>query len=89
MNSVTRNIFRITILFILLILTMMIFAIGSTIKAQSSVSGKVGVYGDPQTNDSEYRSVLRSITENTPDYRFILNVGGVVENGNSKSDWNN
>jgi uncharacterized repeat protein (TIGR02543 family) len=45
-------------------------------------------YGDTRTNDAEHRSVLQSIKNNTPDYRFIINVGDDVEDGNSVSLWN-
>ncbi|MGA1871371.1 MAG: metallophosphoesterase [bacterium] len=45
------------------------------------------IYGDTRTNDRAHRNVLRSITNNTPDYRFLINVGDVVEDGNSESQW--
>ncbi len=44
-------------------------------------------YGDTRTNDAAHRSVLQSIKNNTPDYRFIINVGDDVEDGNSVYLW--
>ncbi len=46
------------------------------------------IYGDTRTNDAAHRSVLAAMAANTPDYAFIVNVGDVVEDGNSLMDWN-
>ncbi len=48
---------------------------------------KCVIYGDTRSNDSAHRSVLRAIVNNTPDYKFIINVGDVVNDGDSKSLW--
>ena len=40
-------------------------------------------YGDTRTNDVAHRSVLQSIRSNTPDYKFLFNVGDIVEDGSS------
>jgi len=45
-------------------------------------------YGDTRTNDEAHRSVLRSIKKNTPDYKFIINVGDDVEDGKDLGLWN-
>lgn len=45
-------------------------------------------YGDTRTNDAAHRSVLQSIRNNTLDYKFIINVGDDVEDGNSAYLWN-
>jgi hypothetical protein len=45
------------------------------------------VYGDTRSNDAAHRSVLTSIKGNTPDFKFIINVGDVVSAGSSSSDW--
>lgn len=44
-------------------------------------------YGDTRTNDDDHRAVLQAIMDNTPDYKFIINVGDVVANGTEISDW--
>ncbi|MFQ5825134.1 MAG: Ig-like domain-containing protein [bacterium] len=44
-------------------------------------------YGDTRSNDDQHRKVLQSMMNNTSDYRFIINVGDVVSNGTSTSDW--
>lgn len=44
-------------------------------------------YGDTRTNKEAHRSVLRAITANTPDYRFMINVGDVTENGMHPRLW--
>ncbi len=44
-------------------------------------------YGDTRTNDDDHRAVLQAIVNNTPDYKFIVNVGDVVETGTLVSDW--
>jgi uncharacterized repeat protein (TIGR02543 family) len=45
-------------------------------------------YGDTRTNDVAHRQVLQAIVHNTPDYRFLFNVGDVVEDGSNTSLWN-
>ncbi|MFQ6115702.1 MAG: metallophosphoesterase [bacterium] len=44
-------------------------------------------YGDTRSNDDQHRKVLQSIMNNTPDYRFIINVGDVVASGGNASLW--
>lgn len=50
-------------------------------------SWKFIVYGDTRSSDDDHRDVLRTITERSPDYRFIINVGDVVKNGDNGSQW--
>ncbi|MGB2870165.1 MAG: metallophosphoesterase [Bacteroidota bacterium] len=45
-------------------------------------------YGDTRTNDAAHRSVLQAMKNNTPDYRFIINVGDDVEDGANVTLWN-
>ena len=45
-------------------------------------------YGDTRTNDAAHRSVLQSMKNNTPDYKFIINVGDDVEDGTNVLLWN-
>ena len=45
------------------------------------------VYGDTRSHDSTHRDVLESVMQNTPDYKFMINVGDVVEDGESSSQW--
>ena len=52
-----------------------------------SQSWKFIVYGDTRTDDVAHRYVLESIMKNSPDYKFIINVGDVVETGSLRSDW--
>ncbi|MGA1824579.1 MAG: hypothetical protein ACMUIP_07915, partial [bacterium] len=52
---------------------------------EADASWKFIIYGDTRSNDSAHRRVLRSITQNTPDYRFLINVGDVVEDGTRES----
>jgi len=72
------------ILIAFLIALIVIIAVNSNTAA---ASWKFVVYGDTRTDDSAHRSVLRSIAQNTPDYRFIINVGDVVADGTSGSQW--
>jgi len=51
-------------------------------------SWKFIIYGDTRTNDEAHRSVLQAIKTNTPDYRFVINVGDVVNSGSITEDWN-
>ncbi|UCG63843.1 MAG: metallophosphoesterase, partial [Deltaproteobacteria bacterium] len=44
-------------------------------------------YGDTRSNDDDHRAVLQAIMNNTPDYRFIVNVGDVVADGTDTNDW--
>jgi predicted phosphodiesterase len=44
-------------------------------------------FGDTRNNKPEHREVLESIVENTPDYKFIINVGDVVDHGDIESEW--
>ena len=50
---------------------------------EAEAAWKFVVYGDTRSDDSAHRSVLSSIAQNTPDYRFIINVGDVVADGTS------
>lgn len=74
-----KNFFAILIAFIA------IFAVNVN---EAKAAWKFVVYGDTRSDDSVHRSVLRSIAQNTPDYRFIINVGDVVEDGTIASQWN-
>jgi predicted phosphodiesterase len=56
--------------------------------SEAEAAWKFVVYGDTRSNDSAHRSVLRSMAQNTPDYRFIINVGDVVADGTNASQWN-
>ncbi len=44
-------------------------------------------FGDTRNNKPEHREVLEAIMANTPDYKFIINVGDVVDHGDSLSEW--
>ncbi|MCK5332189.1 MAG: metallophosphoesterase, partial [Candidatus Marinimicrobia bacterium] len=46
-------------------------------------------YGDTRNNPprSQHSEVLQSIMVNTPDYKFIINVGDVVDHGEIASEW--
>ena len=50
-------------------------------------SWKFIVYGDTAANDANHRAVLQTIMNYTPDFKFIINVGDVVANGELLSDW--
>jgi len=50
-------------------------------------SWKFIVYGDTALNDANHRAVLQAIMNYTPDYKFIINVGDVVADGELLSDW--
>jgi len=52
-----------------------------------SQSWKFIIYGDTRTHDDAHRSVLQSMMKNSPDYRFIINVGDVVNRGSESKDW--
>lgn len=45
------------------------------------------VYGDTRSNDDAHRSVLTAIVNNTPDYKFIINVGDVIGRGGQVDMW--
>ncbi len=53
----------------------------------SAQSWKCIIYGDTRSYDTAHRGVLQSMMNNTPDYKFIINVGDVVATGSSSSDW--
>lgn len=76
-----------TFLKVLLIVLICVAGIVS-VTAQTSPSWKFIIYGDTRSDDSAHRSVLSSIMTNTPDYKFIINVGDVVDVGTSTSQWN-
>ena len=44
-------------------------------------------YGDNRSDDFLHRLVLESITKKTPDYKFVINVGDVVNDGVVTSQW--
>jgi hypothetical protein len=50
-------------------------------------SWKFIIYGDTRTNDAAHRSVLHAIATHSSDYAFIINVGDVVNDGSSITDW--
>lgn len=68
-------------LWILLIFSVLLPASGF------SQSWKWIAYGDTRSSDSRHREVLQAIVKNTPDYKFMINVGDVVAKGMNKSDW--
>ncbi|NOZ63254.1 MAG: T9SS type A sorting domain-containing protein [Calditrichaeota bacterium] len=45
------------------------------------------IYGDTRSHDNDHRQVLQAIMNNTPNYKFIINVGDVVSDGTVKSLW--
>ena len=53
----------------------------------SAQQWKFIVYGDTRTNDVAHRSVLTSIKNNTPDFKFMVNVGDVVATGSNAGEW--
>ncbi|MCK5241125.1 metallophosphoesterase, partial [bacterium] len=55
--------------------------------AQCANTWKWIAYGDTRTDDKNHRAVLRAIKTNTPDYKFIINVGDVVEDGAFEEQW--
>ncbi|MFQ6115614.1 MAG: metallophosphoesterase [bacterium] len=67
-----------------LILCLLVFIWPLSAQAQS---WKFIAYGDTRSNDARHREVLQSIMNNTPDYRFMINVGDVVQDGTSTSQW--
>lgn len=69
----------------LLLLTIMLLSIAE-VNAQTT-KWKWICYGDTRTNDDAHRSVLQAIMKNTPDYKFMINVGDVVEDGRSTTLW--
>ena len=44
-------------------------------------------FGDTRNDKPEHKQVLQSIMANTPDYKFIINVGDVVDHGDIESEW--
>jgi hypothetical protein len=56
-------------------------------RADHEESWKFIVYGDTAANDANHRAVLQAIMNYTPDYKFIINVGDVVANGELLDDW--
>jgi len=50
-------------------------------------SWKWVAFGDTRNNKPEHRQVLQSIIANTPDYKFIINTGDVVDHGDIESEW--
>ena len=61
----------------ILIAFVAVFAVNAN---EAEAAWKFVVYGDTRSDDSAHRSVLSSIAQNTPDYRFIINVGDVIDN---------
>ncbi|HHS14442.1 MAG TPA: hypothetical protein ENN03_11850 [bacterium] len=55
--------------------------------SRAQASWKCIIYGDTRTNDNYHRDVLSSIVTNTPNYKFVINIGDVVANGTRESDW--
>jgi len=52
-----------------------------------SKSWKWIAFGDTRNNKPEHREVLQAIMANTPDYKFIINIGDVVDHGEVLSEW--
>ncbi len=44
-------------------------------------------FGDTRNNKPAHKEVLQSMIANTPDYKFIINVGDVVDHGDVLSEW--
>jgi len=45
------------------------------------------IYGDTRNDKPEHKQVLQSMITNTPDFKFIINVGDVVDHGDNESEW--
>jgi len=45
------------------------------------------IYGDTRNDKPEHKQVLESMKANTPDFKFIINVGDVVDHGDNDSEW--
>lgn len=73
----------------LISIILIVFAACTLINAQGAGSWKFIVFGDTRSNHNIHREVLQSMKTNTPDYRFIINVGDLINTGYSSSDWNN
>ncbi|UCE05074.1 MAG: metallophosphoesterase [bacterium] len=68
-----------------LLIVLLMGAIIPTISIASS--WKWIAYGDTRSNDHYHREVLKSIMKNSRDYKFMINVGDVVEDGTVKAQW--
>ncbi len=58
-----------------------------TIEGDTTSDWTFIVYGDTRTQNNRHRDVLESISLNSPDYKFIVNVGDIVADGTSTSQW--
>ncbi|MEW6517625.1 MAG: metallophosphoesterase [candidate division FCPU426 bacterium] len=56
--------------------------------ARAAGPWKFIMYGDTRTDDAAHRGVLTAITTTSQDYRFLINVGDVVEDGTRTDLWN-
>jgi hypothetical protein len=45
------------------------------------------IYGDTRNDTYPHKEVLQSIVANSSDYKFIINVGDVVDNGIYETQW--
>ena len=68
----------------LAVLFMLIYSITGSVSSQN---WKWIAFGDTRNNKPEHREVLESIMANSPDYNFIINVGDVVDHGDSLGEW--
>ncbi|MFC1481615.1 metallophosphoesterase [Candidatus Neomarinimicrobiota bacterium] len=69
----------------ILFITLLFFALSHTIA--TAQSWQWIAYGDTRSRDADHRSVLQSMVNNTPDYKFIINVGDVVDHGDIAAEW--
>lgn len=73
--------------FLCLVLFLLGFGAITLPQSAQTDSWKFIMYGDTRSNDAYHRGVLQSMMNNTPDYKFIINVGDVVEDGVVTSQW--
>lgn len=71
--------------FVLYFFTIIIFFSGTL--NVSSQDWKCVIYGDTRDDNPEHREVLQSMKQNTPDSKFIICVGDVVNHGDNLSEW--
>ncbi len=84
--KLSKNQFLQRIIFVNIVATFLLWG-NTTLSAQTEPWQWIA-YGDTRSNDARHREVLQSINQNTPDYKFIINVGDVVNDGTSVSQWN-
>jgi len=45
------------------------------------------IYGDTRNDNPEHKEVLQSMVANTPDFKFIISTGDVVDHGDVLTEW--